>query len=29
MVEDLGVKIFYNKQFGKDITEDSLKNDGY
>jgi dihydropyrimidine dehydrogenase (NADP+) len=25
MVEELGVKLHYNKQYGKDITEDSLK----
>lgn len=29
MVEELGVKIHYNKEYGKDITEDSLKSDGY
>ena len=29
MVEELGVKIFYNKTFGKDMTEESLKKDGY
>lgn len=29
MVEELGVKFFYNKTFGKDITEQSLKKDGY
>lgn len=27
--EDLGVKVHYNKEFGKDITADSLKKDGY
>jgi dihydropyrimidine dehydrogenase (NADP+) len=26
---DLGVKVFYNKEFGRDITYDSLKQDGY
>lgn len=29
MVKDLGVKFFYNREFGKDITEESLKKDGY
>jgi NADPH-dependent glutamate synthase beta subunit-like oxidoreductase len=29
MVKELGVKIFYEKEFGKDITEQSLKQDGY
>lgn len=29
MVEELGVKIIYNKEFGKDVTEESLKKDGY
>lgn len=29
MVEELGVKLFYNKEFGKDVTEESLKKDGY
>ena len=29
MVEELGVKIHYNIDFGKDITEESLKKDGY
>lgn len=29
MVEQLGVKIFYNKNYGVDITEESLKKDGY
>ena len=29
MVEQIGVKIFYNKTFGKDISEESLKKDGY
>lgn len=29
MVEELGVKLFYNKTFGKDVTEESLKKDGY
>ncbi|KAH7827898.1 dihydropyrimidine dehydrogenase (NAD+) [Monocercomonoides exilis] len=29
LVEDLGVKIVYNKTYGKDFTIDSLKQDGY
>ena len=29
MVEELGVKIFYNKTYGKDMTEESLRKDGY
>ena len=29
MVEELGVKLHYGKEFGKDITEDSLKKEGY
>ena len=29
MVKELGVKIHFNKQFGKDITEESLKKDGF
>ena len=29
MVEELGVKIFYNKTYGQHITEESLKKDGY
>ncbi len=29
MVEELGVKIHYNKTYGKDITEESLKKDGH
>lgn len=29
MVEELGVKLHYNKEFGKDITEASLKADGF
>lgn len=29
MVEELGVKIFYNKTYGEHITEESLKKDGY
>lgn len=29
MVEELGVKIHYNQEFGKDITEESLKSKGY
>lgn len=29
MVEEIGVKIFYNQTFGKDFTEESLKKNGY
>lgn len=29
MVEELGVKVHYQKEFGKDITEASLKADGF
>ena len=29
MVEELGVKIHYGKEFGKDLTEDSLRKDGF
>lgn len=29
MVQELGVQIFYGKEFGKDVTEDSLKKEGY
>ena len=29
MVCELGVKIFYNKEFGKHVTEESLKKEGY
>jgi dihydropyrimidine dehydrogenase (NADP+) len=29
LMTDLGVKIFYNKEFGKDITHESLLADGY
>ena len=29
MVKQLGVKIFTGKKFGKDITEESLKAEGY
>jgi dihydropyrimidine dehydrogenase (NADP+) len=29
LMEDLGVKIHYNKEFGKDITYDSLKKEGF
>ena len=29
MVEELGVKLFYDKEYGKDITEESLRKDGY
>lgn len=29
MACELGVKIFYNKEFGKDVTEESLKKNGY
>jgi NADPH-dependent glutamate synthase beta subunit-like oxidoreductase len=29
MVEELGVKMHYNKEFGKDITEESLKKEGH
>jgi NADPH-dependent glutamate synthase beta subunit-like oxidoreductase len=29
MVKELGVKIYYNRSFGTDITEESLKKDGY
>jgi NADPH-dependent glutamate synthase beta subunit-like oxidoreductase len=28
-VEELGVKLHYNKEFGKDVTEDSLKAEGF
>jgi NADPH-dependent glutamate synthase beta subunit-like oxidoreductase len=29
MVEELGVKFVYNKTYGKDITEESLRKEGY
>lgn len=29
MAEEIGVKFFYNKEYGKDMTEESLKKDGY
>lgn len=29
LMTDLGVKVHYNQEFGKDITYDSLKNDGF
>lgn len=29
MVKELGVKIHFNKQFGKDITQDSLLKEGF
>lgn len=29
MVEELGVNMHYNVEYGKDITEESLKKDGY
>lgn len=29
LVEDLGVKFVYNKEYGKDMTIESLKKDGY
>lgn len=29
LMTDLGVKVHYNKQYGKDITYDSLKKEGY
>ena len=29
LMQDIGVKVHYNKEFGKDITLDSLKKEGY
>ena len=29
LMTDLGVKVFYNNEFGKEITYDSLKKEGY
>lgn len=29
MVKELGVEIFYEKEYGKDFTEESLKKEGY
>ena len=29
LMEDIGVKVHYNKEFGKDITMESLKNEGF
>lgn len=29
LMTDLGVKVFYNKALGEDMTVESLKNEGY
>jgi len=29
MVEELGVKLHYGQEYGKDISEQSLKKNGY